>query len=297
MEMDTALGSICALAAAVLFGTGVVIQASAAPQMPRRDSLRVTLLGPMLRSVRWLWGAAIALIGWSLHAAALSLAPLTLVQPVLALMLVVVLVLARITLHEHVGTREVVGSGALIAGIATIATTAPSRSNHHASAWAIGSVLVALTVLTLSPLIWRRYLTSRPIAVALCAGLAFALSSVATKLFTDASARNDPIEVGLLLVMIGAAATVGGITQMSALQRRPATVVIPVAFATEVLVPVALAPVVFNERLSDVDALSSGLLVLALLAVIAGVWLLASSPMVGDMIAAGEHEATVHAPS
>ena len=97
--------------------------------------------------------------------------------------------------------------------------------------------------------------------------------------------------------MIGAAATVGGITQMSALQRRPATVVIPVAFATEVLVPVALAPVVFNERLSDVDALSSGLLVLALLAVIAGVWLLASSPMVGDMIAAGEHEATVHAPS
>ena len=204
----------------------------------------------MLRSVRWLWGAAIALMGWALHAAALSLAPLTLVQPVLALMLVVVLVLARVTLHEHVGAREMLGSGALIVGIATIATTAPSRSNQHASAWAIGAVLVALTVLALSPLMWRRYLTSRPTVVALCAGLAFALSSVATKLFTDASARTDPIEVGLLLVLIGAAATVGGITQMSALQRRPATVVIPVAFATEVLVPVGLAPVVFNERLS-----------------------------------------------
>ena len=149
-RMDTALGSICALAAALLFGTGVVIQASAAPQMPRGDALRVALLGPMLRSVRWLWGAAIALLGWALHAAALSLAPLTVVQPVLALMLVVVLVLARVTLHEQVGAREIIGSGALIVGIATIAATAPARSSQHASAWAIGAVLVVLAVLALA---------------------------------------------------------------------------------------------------------------------------------------------------
>ena len=153
--------------------------------------------------------------------------------------------------------------------------------------------MVALVVLALAPLLWRRHLTERPTIVALCAGLAFALSSVATKLFTDASTGSNVIEVALLLVMIGAAATVGGITQMSALQRRPATVVIPVAFATEVLVPVGLAPVVFNERLSGVSTVSSGLLVVALIAVILGVWMLASSPLVGDMIAAGEHEAAV----
>ena len=297
IRMDTALGSICALAAALLFGTGVVIQASAAPQMPRGDALRVALLGPMLRSVRWLWGAAIALLGWALHAAALSLAPLTVVQPVLALMLVVVLVLARVTLHEQVGAREIIGSGALIVGIATLAATAPARSSQHASAWAIGAVLVVLAVLALAPLLWRRHLTARPTLVALCAGLAFALSSVATKLFTDASPRTQPVQVGLLLVMIGAAATVGGITQMSALQRRAATVVIPVAFATEVLVPVALAPVVFNERLSRLGSPASGVLLASVAVVIVGVWLLASSPVVGDMIAAGEHEAAVHVPT
>ena len=97
--------------------------------------------------------------------------------------------------------------------------------------------------------------------------------------------------------MIGAAATVGGITQMSALQRRAATVVIPVAFATEVLVPVALAPVVFNERLSRLGSPASGVLLASVAVVIVGVWLLASSPVVGDMIAAGEHEAAVHVPT
>ena len=296
-RMDTAIGSVCALAAALLFGTGVVIQASAAPQMPSRDSLRVSLLGPMLRSVRWLWGAAIALVGWALHAVALSLAPLTLVQPILALMLVVVLVLARVTLKEHVGHREILGAAALIAGIATIAVTAPSRSSQHASSWAIGTVLVVLAVIALTPLLRRRRLTGHPSVVALCAGIGFALSGVATKLLTDSSARRHPVEDLLLLVLVGSAAVVAGITQMSALQARRATVVIPIAFATEVLVPVALAPVIFNERLTDVGTASAIALSAALIAVALGVWLLASSPAVSDVIAAGEAEAVVLEPS
>ncbi len=295
--MDTVLGSICALAAALLFGTGVVIQASAAPQMPQRESLRPGLLLEMVKSVRWLWGAAIALVGWALHAAALSLAPLTLVQPVLALMLVVVLVLARVTLHEHVGRREIAGSAALLIGIATIALTAPSRSSQHASSWAIATMLVVLAAVAVAPLVFRGRMVGWPGRVALCAGVGFALSGVATKLFTDASARNEPVEVGLLLILIGAAAVVAGITQMSALQRQRATVVIPIAFATEVLVPVALAPVVFNERLRTWAPCPACLLAAALIAVTLGVWLLASSPAVGDMIAAGEAEAVVLEPS
>jgi drug/metabolite transporter (DMT)-like permease len=286
--MDTALGSICALGAALLFGTGVVIQASAAPGMPRADSLRLSLLLRMVTSIRWLWGAAIALLGWGLHAGALALAPLTLVQPVLALMLVVVLVLARVTLHEHVGPREIGGSAALIIGIGVIAVSAPSRSSHHASAWAIATMLIALAVIGLAPLLWRGFMNPRPGLVAICGGVAFALSGVATKLLTDSSPRSEAAHDVLLLILIGAAAIVAGISQMSALQRRPATHVIPIAFATEVMVPVALAPVVFNERLADLDAVSGGLLFAAMATVVLGIWLLASSPAVGDMIAASE---------
>jgi hypothetical protein len=60
---------------------------------------------------------------------------------------------------------------------------------------------------------------------------------------------------------------------------------------------VALAPVIFNERLEDVGAVSGVLLAAALIAVTLGVWLLASSPAVGDVIAAGEAEAVVLEPS
>ena len=295
--MDTVLGSICALAAALLFGTGVVIQASAAPQMPQRESLRPGLLLEMVKSVRWLWGAAIALVGWALHAAALSLAPLTLVQPVLALMLVVVLVLARVTLHEHVGRREIAGSAALLIGIATIALTAPSRSSQHASSWAIATTLVVLAAVAVAPLVFRGRMVGWPGRVALCAGVGFALSGVATKLFTDASARNEPVP--------GRPAADPDRRRRGGRRDRPDERAPapardrgdPDRVRDRGAGAGGLAPVIFNERLEDVGAVSGVLLAAALIAVTLGVWLLASSPAVGDVIAAGEAEAVVLEPS
>ena len=70
---------------------------------------------------------------------------------------------------------------------------------------------------------------------------------------------------------------------MSALQRRPATRVAPVMFAVQVLVPVALAPLIFGEAWAGTPL--GGVALVAFMAIaVAGTVLLAGSRAVGAVI-------------
>ena len=107
-------------------------------------------------------------------------------------------------------------------------------------------MLVALAGLALVP-----YAVSRVRGSGLVggwsAGFAFAFGALVTKLSADALASRDVVAFLAWLRLVGAAAVVGILSQMSALQRRPVAQVAPVAFAIETLVPVALAPVILGE--------------------------------------------------
>ena len=70
---------------------------------------------------------------------------------------------------------------------------------------------------------------------------------------------------------------------MSALQRRPATHVAPVMFAVQVLVPVILAPLIFEEKWSTTP-LDGAVLVAFMAVAVAGTVLLAGSRAVGAVI-------------
>ncbi len=73
------------------------------------------------------------------------------------------------------------------------------------------------------------------------------------------------------------------LSEMSALGRRPATRVAPVMFAVQVVVPVILAPLIFEESWSDTPGGGAGLVV-AILLILAGVVALAGSKAVGAVI-------------
>src|SRR5262249_8550955 len=73
------------------------------------------------------------------------------------------------------------------------------------------------------------------------------------------------------------------LSEMSALQRRPATQVAPVMFAVQVLVPVLLAPLIFGESWTDTP-LGGAVLVGFMAIAIAGTSLLAGSRAVGAVI-------------
>jgi hypothetical protein len=78
---------------------------------------------------------------------------------------------------------------------------------------------------------------------------------------------------------------------MSALQRRPATRVVPIVFVVQICVPVLLAPVLGGESWSGTPL--GGLVLVSFLgAVAAGAWLLGSTRSVSGIVAAGHGEGT-----
>ena len=75
------------------------------------------------------------------------------------------------------------------------------------------------------------------------------------------------------------------LSEMSALQRRPATHVAPTMFAVQVLVPVLLAPLLFEESWRSTP-LGGAVLLASMAVAVAGVVLLAGSKAVGAVIEA-----------
>ena len=75
MSASTAAGLAVAALAAACYETGYAFQALEARGVGARHALRVSLIGQLVRNVRWLGATALSLLGWPLQVLALSLAP------------------------------------------------------------------------------------------------------------------------------------------------------------------------------------------------------------------------------
>lgn len=278
-----ALGIVAAVGASLLYNISIALQALEAREVPGEHSLRPSLIGRLVKNRRWLGATGLGLLGWPLEIAALLLAPLTVVQPCLASGLILLLWLGATRLGEAPGRREALAVAAIIVGLAGVAWAAPDRSTDHAGTGAIALALGLVAIPIAAPYALR----GRAIAVGLLpvisAGFGYAWTGIASKLLTDEFAT------GALLVAIAWLATAAAseglalLSEMSALQRRPATHVAPVMFAVQVLVPVLLAPLIFGESWGSTPL--GGVALVAFMAIsVAGTMLLAGSRTVGAVI-------------
>ena len=121
IEGEAALGFAFALGAASCYDTGYALQALEARRAPARHALRPALLVHLLRRPLWVTATALSLIGWPLQVLALAHAPLTLVQPTLALGLLLLLALGTRILGERVGPRGLASVLVIIAAVGLIA--------------------------------------------------------------------------------------------------------------------------------------------------------------------------------
>ena len=98
----------------------------------------------------------------------------------------------------------------------------------------------------------------------MAAGIAFALSGIATKLVTDTfSSGQYPTALLWVGGLVATAALLGGVAEMSSLQVGRASRVIPITFAFEIALPVTLAPLLFGERWAALGAMRIATLVVA----------------------------------
>jgi hypothetical protein len=283
--VDLVLGIGAAVGASTLYSLGIVLQAMDAKEAPPTEHLRLALIWGLLRRTRWLLGTGMSILGWPLQVVALLLAPLVVVQPALAAGLVVLLFAAERMLHEPAGRNEHLAIAAIVIGVVGAALTAPPRSTSHTSEdLTITIVLVGLALASLLPYLMRAIARSPAALTMIGAGLAFGWSGVATKLASDDLARGNLGTAAAWAVATAAASIVGVLSEMSALQERPAIQVAPIVFVTQTVIPIALAPLLFGESFADTP-LNGVPLTASLALLVAGAAMLARSPLLVALMA------------
>ena len=277
------LGILCAVVASVLYNTSIALQALQAREVPQEHALRVSLIGKLLHNRKWLLATGLGLLGWPLEIVALLLAPLTVVQPCLASGLLVLLWLGVTRLGERPGTREYAAVTAIVAGVAGVAWAAPDRTTDHAASWAIALSLALVALPIFAPYLLRGRRSAAGTLAVVSAGFGYAWTAIASKLLTDELSDGTVLIAAIWLATAAASEGLALLSEMSALQRRPATHVAPVMFAVQVLVPVILAPLIFGEEWSTTP-LDGVALVAFMLVALAGTVLLAGSKAVGAVL-------------
>ncbi len=292
-----ALGIAAAIGASLLYNTSIALQALQVRRVPGEHGLRLSLIGKLVRNRRWLGATALGLLGWPLEIVALLLAPLTVVQPCLAAGLILLLWLGVTRLDESPGLREGVAVAAIVVGVAGVAWAAPERTTEHAGAAGIALALVLVAIPVLAPYALRLLHSphgggenAATSGIGVLAGLAtvsagfgYAWTAIASKLLTDELAAGALLVAVAWLASAAASEGLALLSEMSALQRRPATRVAPTMFAVQIVVPVLLAPLIFGEKWGDTPLGGAALLAFVAVA-IGGTVLLAGSKTVAAVI-------------
>ncbi len=272
-------GILLTLVAAACFECSYVLQALEVRAVPAMTRASVGGLRRLAARPVWVASIALSVAGFGLQVLALRHAPLSLVQPLLAIGLLGLLAFSATVLGEPVGRREVGGVLAIVGGVTLVALADPQRSDQTAAGLAFLLVAGALALVATSAFARRTPGASGLLSAAIAADVLATLAAAQ-------AARALPAALPTAgWCALAAASGIAAVAAESAiLQRRGAARVAPIVLAGQVALPVALAPLVIGERWG-----SGGLLVCGLALVIAGSALLASSAGVGRL-ALGERE-------
>jgi len=191
--------------------------AMAAPAVELRRPLKSA--AALFRSRWWTIGFAVAAGAWTLHVAALALAPLSLVQAVIAGGLVLITWPAERWFGCRLGRREWVGLAFAAAGLAFLAITAAERADHsHYSAAGMATFEAAAIALGLGLIFsaHRGEHRGHPgVLLGIAAGLMIGVANVALKALVDELGAG----LAVLLSPWTLVAIVGGIGAFYALAR------------------------------------------------------------------------------
>ena len=290
---DDLAGLAAACAAAACFDGAIAFQALEARDIPTEGGMRLSMLARLIRRPRWALATGLAVLGWPFQLLALSLAPLTLVQPTLSLGLVLLLFLGARMLHERVGRRETLATIAIIAGVAGVTVSAPKNTDAYNGDWRLFVVIGLLTAVTAIPyLAGRRRHHGGGLLVA-SAGAAISASALMSKLITDELSGGRIAAALGWGAATGVAALAGLLGEMSALQRRTVSRVAPPIFVISTVVPVLFAPFLTGEKWGRTP-LGGGVIVVSLAAVALGGAMLGRSKAVGTLMAASHKEDDRH---
>src|SRR5256714_631773 len=271
MSLSVQIGLLFALATAVTSIVGFVLKYRGADESPA-----VTLRNPIRSSLalfgsRWYTiGIIVATAAWGLPVAALSLAPVRVVQRVIAGGLVLLTVIADRAFGYEVPRREWICVALTAVGLAFLAATmhgtADSRHSDYDPSTLAVYVGAAAGCGLLAAAAARRTIAGGP-ALALSAGLLWGASDVSIKALSPHLDQGAFGWIHPLALVILFASMIGLAVSARSLQVGEAVSVIAVTSASANLCTIAAGPVVFGEPLPS-DQFQLALRLLAFVLVI-----------------------------
>jgi drug/metabolite transporter (DMT)-like permease len=239
---------------------GFLMRQRGATEAPDVDIRRPVRTIVALFSKKW-WsiGFGVALIAWLLHVTSLSLAPLSLVQAVLASGFVLLGILAERYFGFKVGKREWVGISLTAAGLALLGVTASeTATGGKHSTYGLAAAIAfegALVLIGILAMLGHRHPRTRGQAAPLLAagaGLLFTVSHIAIKALTKQLSLSDPTTLLTPWIPLLLAAFVGAFfASARSLQIGDAVPIIAITSAVSNVTAILGGIVVFNDPLGD----------------------------------------------
>ena len=305
VSLAVGVGLICALLSAL--GTNLAFLfkhrgAVEAPDVDMRHPLRSA--ADLFRSRWWSIGWGVAAVAFALHVAALTLAPISIGQAVLAGGLVFLAVLAERFFGFELGRRQWIGIALVAVSLSLLTLTGGGGGGGASSGYSLAGMIVfegiAVCVgllLILSHLI-ERIPAQRGVLLGIAAGLGFGISDVAIKAL---SGDLDSGPVGLLSpwsVVIVTAAVFSFYASARSLQIGDGVAVIAVTSVAANLSTILAGLAVFGDRLGD-DPLVVGVRIGAFALILVGAALIPAPVRAGEALeeSAAEAESPTASPA
>ena len=259
---------LCALLTALGSIVGFFLKYKGAVQAPPVDWRRpIDSTVGLFRSPVYTLGCVVATTSWGFHVVALGLAPISLVQAVIAGGLVLVTVLADRVFGQSVTRREWIGVALTATGLAFLAATLEGTADAAHSEYRGGELFSAVGLATLAAATLAARSRTGP-ALAVSAGLFWAGSDVTIKALSGrAGELGAAVVIHPFAFVIVVLSLVGLLVSARSLQLGPVVPVITVTSATANVFTIAAGPLVFGEPMPG-DALGLGLRVLAFAVVV-----------------------------
>jgi drug/metabolite transporter (DMT)-like permease len=282
VDVDASLDYGLTLLAALLIGTGFVLQQNAAQREPASRFLSLRLITDLLRQPRWLAGIACMIGGQVLAAWSIGNLSLAFVEPLLTTNLVFALILAMPITKASIRFWEIFGAVVLCTGVALLSASRSAKpiglSFGSVTHWPAAAVIAALAFAAVHagrqhPGRMRAMLTGAG------AGLVFGIQDALTRQTLQILSSNG---VGAMFTtwapyaLVGAGA-IGIWLVQSAFNAGPLQLSLPAISAGEPLVGILLGILVFGDRIQITPgelALQAG----GVLALVVGVILVGRAP-------------------
>ncbi|MET0927209.1 MAG: hypothetical protein ABWY90_07525 [Solirubrobacterales bacterium] len=231
------------------------------PQVELRRPVRTSLA--LFRSPWYTLGIVVAMAGWGLHVGALALAPISLVQSVIAGGLVLLTVTADRLFAHQVTRREWIGVGLAALGLAFLAATLEGAGDEAHADYETARLLTYLVVVgaaAIAVAVAAIRNSREGVMLGVSAGLYWAASDTSIKALSGELGDSawTAIVFSPLAVVIAVCSAVGLVVSARSLQVGKAVPVIALTSVAANSLTIAAGPLVFSEPFPD-DALGVAL--------------------------------------